>query len=209
LAAHFQEKGKNMTACVNLFDVWGPELTPQGGKSFELVHFNGREVAVIPFTSTSAYVKLHYIDDPEFRGYVHCNGADCALCRLGRPVEERALLPVYLPAQGTIGVIAISPSSRPGALRPQLLPLLRSGKQLVLFIKKQDQMTFSVGSKEVGSTQFRCDKLIADFQHKLEAGEIDLASAYPRMSNEALAKVPGIGTMLQLKGVTVGAGSQG
>jgi hypothetical protein len=194
-----------MATCVNLFDVWGLEQAPQADKPFELVRFNGREVAVMPFTSTSALVKLHYNDEPEARGYVHCNGTDCVLCRLGRPVEERALLPVYLPAQGTIGIIPISPSSRPGALRPQLLPLLRSGKRLVVFVKKPDQMNFTVGSKEVDPTVYRCDRLIEDFQRKLEAGELDLTSVYPRLSNEALAKVPSIGTMLLLKGVAVDA----
>jgi hypothetical protein len=188
-----------------LFDVWGPEQAPQDDKPFELVRLTGREVAALPFTSTSAVVKLHYIDEREARGYVHCNGEGCVLCRLGRPVEVRALLPVYLPAQGTIGIIPISPSARPGALRPQLLPLLRSGKSLVVFIRKADQMNFTVGSKEVDTAVYRCDRLIEDFQRKLEAGELDLTSVYPRLSNEALAKVPGIGTMLLLKGVAVDA----
>jgi len=197
-----------MANSVNLFDVWGPEKVSQGNKPFELVRFNGREVAAMPFTSDSAVVKLHFNDEPEIRGYVHCNGEGCALCRLGRPKEERALLPVYLPAQGTIGVIPISPSSRPGALRPQLLPLLRSEKKLVVFIKKADQLTFSVGSSEMDPKDHRGDRRIEDFQKKLEAGELDLTSVYPRMSNEALARVPGIGTMLTLKGIEVGAGNQ-
>jgi len=162
---------------------------------------------VILFTSTIAVVKLHFNDEPEARGYVHCNGTDCALCRLGRPVEERALLPVFLPMQEKIGIIPISPSSRSGALRPQLLPLLRSEKRLVVFIKKADQMTFKVGSSVVDHQAFGCVPLIEDFQRKLEAGEIDLTSVYPRQTNEAMARVPGINRMLQLKGVPVGAGS--
>jgi len=198
-----------MATCVNLFDKWGAEQAPQAGKPFELVRFNGREVAVIPFTSTSAFVDLHYVEEPEVRSYVHCNGEGCVLCRLGRPVEERALVPVFLPAQAAIGVIPISPSSRPGALRPQLLPLLQSGKRLVVFIKKSDQMNFTVGSSEAKGPHLRGDELIEDFQRRLDAGELDLTSAYHRLSNEALAKVPGIGTMLQLKGVTVGEGNQG
>jgi hypothetical protein len=197
-----------MANCIDLLDVWGTEQAPQGDKPFELVRFNGCDVPVIPFTSNSALAKLHYLDEAERRGYVHCNGADCVLCRLGRPAEERALLPVYLPAQRAIGVISISPSSRPGALRPQLLPLLRSGKSLVLFIRKIDQMNFAVGSSEVDPGDFRCDGLIQDFQRKLEAGELDLTSVYPRLSNEALARVPGINAMLRLKGVPVGAGNQ-
>jgi len=196
-----------MANCVNLFDVWGAEQVPQGDKSFELVRFTRQEVAVIPFTSTIAVVKLHYNDEPEARGYVHCNGTECALCRLGRTVEERVLLPVFLPGQGKIGIISISKSSRPGAIRPQLLPLLRSEKRLVLFIKKVDQMNFKVGSSEVDPKAFGCDRPIEDFQRKLEAGEIDLTSVYPHQSNEALARVPGINRMLQLKGVPVGAGS--
>jgi len=183
-------------------------MAPVTEKSFDLVRLGGQEVAVIPFTSSSAVVKLHYNDEPEARGYVRCNGEDCVLCRLGRTAEERALLPVFLPSQETFGVIAISPSSRPGALRPQLMPLLRSEKPLVLFIKKPDQMTFAVGSKEVDLKRFGRERRIADFQRKLEAGEVDLTSVYPCQSNEALARVPGINRMLQLKGVPVGAGSE-
>jgi hypothetical protein len=196
-----------MANCVNLLDVWGNVAAPQVQKPLEQVRFNGREVAVMPFTSTTVLAKLHYQDEPEVRGYVHCNGEVCVLCRLGRPVEERALLPVYLPLQDMIGVIAVSPSSRPGALRPQLLPLLQSGKRLVAFIKKADQLTFTVGSREVDPSACRCNELLEDFERKLKAGEIDLTTVFPRLSNEALAKAPGVAAMLQLKGVTTGAGN--
>jgi len=208
-AAPFQRKDNLMTNCVDLFDIWGAEKALQRDKPLEAVRFNGQEVAGLLFTSTTVLAKLHYNDEPEARGYVHCNSEGCVLCRLGRTAEEKALLPVYLPVQDTIGVIAISPTSRPGALRPQLLPLLRSGKRLVVFIKKADRMTFQVGSKEVDPTVYQCDRLIEDFERRLEAGEIDLTSVYPRLSNDALAKVPGIATMLLLKGVKVGAGNQG
>jgi hypothetical protein len=80
---------------------------------------------------------------------------------------------------------------------------------VVAFIKKADQMTFQVGSSEVDPKDFRCERLIEDFERRLEAGEVDLTSVYPRMSNEALARVPGIAAMLHLKGIDVGAGNQG
>jgi len=191
-----------MASTFNILDRWTIEDPLQTERSLELVRPNGHEVPVIPFTSTTSLVKLHYCDEPEIRGYVRCNG-NCVLCSIGRPVEERALLPVYLPAQHTIGVLPISPSSRPGALRPQLMPFLRSGKSVVLFIRKVDRMTFKVGSCEASRDVYNCEKLVADFQRRLEAGDIDLAAVYRTLDNRVLAKVDGIATMMKFKEITL------
>jgi len=190
-----------MATTVDLFAKWGIDTqSPVTDKPFAQVRFSGRETAVIPFTSSSAFVHLHYVDEPGNRGYFRCNGADCVLCRLGVPVEERALVPMYLPSTGSIGIVPVSPCSRPGALRPQLLPFLQSAKKQILFIKKSDQLTFTVGSREADYPDPRGDKITADFQRRLEAGELDLTSVYPSLSNEALARIPGISRMLQLRG---------
>lgn len=199
-----KEKDIPMVKTINLLDHWKVDQTLQTDTPLELIRPNGREVPVIPFTSSTLLVSNHYCDEPEIRGYIRCNGNGCVLCRIGRPVEERALLPVYLPAQAKIGILPISPSSRPGALRPQLMPFLRSDKKVVLFIRKVDQLSFHVGSKEVPPGMYHCEKLVADFQQRLEAGEIDLAAVYRSLDNASLAKVDGIATLMQLKGVRLG-----
>jgi len=197
-----------MAEILNLLDVWKIDEVYQGNKPPELVRINNHEVAVFPFTSKITLVKLHYCDEAEIRSYLRCRGDDCLLCRIGRSVEERALLPVYLPYERKIGVLAISPSSRPGALRPQLMPFLRSDKKVVLLIRKEDQTTYTVGSREINIAMFGCERLLADFENQLEAGEIDLAAVYRSLSNEDLAKVPGIATRMQVKGVTLGVDRQ-
>ena len=76
------------------------EYAPAPFVAPETVRFNQDQKAIVPFTSSSARIPLHYIDDEDCRGYVHCNGEDdCIACKAGRKVVERILLPVYLPVE--------------------------------------------------------------------------------------------------------------
>jgi hypothetical protein len=189
-----------MSTRIDLFEHWGEAAA---GAALQLVRLDANEVAVVPFTSETTPVQLHYCDQPEIQGYVHCNGPGCVLCRAGRKAEERVLLPVYLPAGQGIGVLPISPSSRPGALRPQVLPALRSGKRLALLITRPDRATFKVGTVELTEGMDDGAAVIKDFLSRWQAGEVDLASVYPRLDNRDLAEIPGITAMLRLKGVVV------
>jgi hypothetical protein len=192
-----------MNGRVNLFDYWAEDGPAGATGNLQLVRFDANELVVVPFTSEGAQVKLHYCEQPEIQGYVQCNGPGCVLCRAGRKAEERVLLPVYLPAAQSMGVMAISPSSHPGALRPQIMPVLRSGKRVALLIRKADRMTFQVGTVELGEGMDDGARLVKGFQKRWEAGEIDLASVYARLENRDLAGIPGIAAMLRLKGVTL------
>ena len=80
---------------------------------------------LVPFTTMMSRTFLHYLTFPAIRGYVQCNGADCLLCRVGRQQDERDLWPVYDVLDKAVGVLPISPSQRPHALRPLLMPVLR------------------------------------------------------------------------------------
>lgn len=156
---------------------------------------------MIPFTPETILVWLHYCEEPEIRGYVTCNGPGCVLCRVGRNVEEKALLPVYLPTTRSIAVLPIGPNSRPGALRPQILPVLRSGKSVALSVRKPDRTTFQVATIELKPGMDDGTRGIAAFIVKWNDGTVDLASIYPRLANRDLAAVPGIATMLRFKGI--------
>lgn len=169
-----------------------------------VVRFDVNERAIIPFTDEYSPVKLHYLDDPAVGSYVHCNaglGVDCVLCRAGRTAETRALLPVYLPASRAVGVLALSPSVRPGALRPQLMPPLRSGKRVVLLVSKPDRATFKVSCLPLTDDMDDGAEVIAAFEARFDAGEVNLRSVYPTLDNDVLAGIPSVAAMLRIKGV--------
>src|SRR4029077_10400340 len=131
-------------------------------------------------------------DDPEIRGYVHCNGNGCLLCRIGRSQDERLLLPGYLPPSRSVASLAISPSSRPGALRPQVMPILRSGKRVAMLIRRLDRVAFKVGAVELRDDIDDGREIIADFVRRWDAGRIDLTAVYQRLHNRDLADVAGV-----------------
>jgi hypothetical protein len=189
----------------NLLDYWGED---EGDRppALGLVRLDANEQALAPFTSEFATARLHYCDDPEIKGYVRCNaGSDggCVLCRAGRNVDERVLLPVYLPAVGSIGVLPISPSSRPGALRPQIMAALRSGRRLVLLVRKPDRTTYTVSILELQDGMDDGAAVVAEFRKRWDAGEVDLLAVYPKFDNRELAAIPGIARMLKIKGVNL------
>jgi hypothetical protein len=191
----------------NILDVVKIE-NAQPTNPLELVRLNGLDVAVMPFTSSTTLVDVYYCEEPGIRGYVRCNEETCILDRLGRRKDKRALLPVFLPSQKTVGVLPVSLSTHPGALLPQLMPFVEHPeKRMTLLIRKLDRMTFKVGSAEAPPTLQKYDPLLADFQRRLEAGEIDLASVYRIMDNKSLAQVDGIATLMKLKGVTLDSGN--
>src|SRR5262245_2744167 len=125
-----------MSDRINLVEHWGEMNGPGTAPALELVRLSANQTAVVPFTTDTEVVRLHYLDDKEVKSYVRCNGTHCVLCRAGRSADERALLPVYLPASGAVEVLPISPNSRPGALRPRILPVLRDGRRVALLIRK-------------------------------------------------------------------------
>lgn len=192
-----------MSNRVNLIDVWAEDESTAGEAPLQLARFDANETAIVPFTTDAAAVKLHYLDQPEVQGYAHCNGEGCVLCRAGRKAEDRLLLPVYLPASQAIGVLPISPSAHPGALRPQIMPVLRSDKRVALLISKSGRSTFKVGTVELAEGMDDGAPVIRAFQKQWEEGRIDLGSVYARLDNRDLAQLPGIAAMLRFKGISV------
>lgn len=190
-----------MSERVDLLSQWGDSGNGPESKPIQLVRLDANEVAVVPFTKDVTPVKLHYCEQPEIKGYVHCNGTACVLCRAGRAVDDRVLLPVYVPGEKAVGVLPISPSSRPGALRPQIMPILRSGKRVAILIRKPDRARFDVSTVALSDGMDDGAKVIADFKSRWDAGEIDLALVYQRLENRDLAEVPSIASMLRLKGI--------
>jgi hypothetical protein len=169
------------------------------------VRLGNDEVAVFPFTPTAQTAKVHYCPEPEVRGYIRCNGPDCVLCRAGKRPDVRSLLPVYLPVSMEIAVLPITPSLRPGALKPQIYKALQSPKPVNCLVRKDLNNTYVVSLKEVPEGQSPGQELIADFVKRYDDPDsgVDLASIYQQLDNTALAEVPGIQRMLELKGITL------
>jgi hypothetical protein len=190
-----------MSDRVNIIDHWGDDEGGGSNQALELVRLGANQVAVLPFTSDTEVVKLHYCDNPELRSFVRCNGPGCVLCRAGRSADERALLPVFVPTSGAVAVLPISPSSRPGALRPQVFPILRSGRRVVLLLRKADQVKFEVATFDLAEDVDDGAAVIKAFQARWDDGLVKLSSVFPQLDNRTLADIPGIAAMLKIKGV--------
>jgi hypothetical protein len=171
-----------------------------------LIRIDASESLIVPFTTSLLRVKIHFHDTRAYRGYLHCSGAECLACRIGRKPEVRDLLPVYDAVARAVGVLAVSESLRPQALRPQLTPILRQlrqGGRLILSIRKSDNVHFEVGTLDLPEdADDGADKILA-FSRQLEAGSIDLAAVYPHIDNEELAQIPEIAQAMHLKGISL------
>jgi hypothetical protein len=192
-----------MSKRVNVIDHWAEDDGQGADRPLELVRLGASETAVVPFTTDGEVVQVHFCDDREIRGYVTCNGPACVLCRAGRKPEERLLLPVYLPASAVIGVLPISPSSRAGALRPQVMPVLRAGRRVVLLIRKPDNVKFEVGIIDLAEGMDDGAAVIKQFVSRRQEGQVQLASVFQCLDNRTLADVPGIAAMLKIKGIRI------
>jgi hypothetical protein len=195
---------RNGPARVNLLDCW-QESASAAAVELETVRLTGSELPLVPFVSDATLVKLHYCEEPEIKGYVHCNGPGCVLCRAGREVAERFLLPVYLPTTGAVAVLPMSPSIQPGALRPLIMPALLSKRRVALVISKPDRFKHRVKVVALDPSHDDGAGAIAGFLARWESGGIDLGSIYQRLADSDLAEIPAIATILKYKGGAGGA----
>jgi hypothetical protein len=189
---------------VNLFDIATAESVES---SLELVRLDNDETAFITFTAESKAVNIHYCSEPEINSYVICNGPGCVLCRIGRKQDQRLLLPVYLPAASSVGILPVSKSLRPRALLPQILNVLKAKKITVLFVVREGAK-FTVSTSELQDDVDGGEAVIKLFQEEFKAGNHDLQAVYQKIDNEQLAGVEEIGRMMALKGITCDAGNK-
>jgi hypothetical protein len=179
------------------------EWADESSDALSLVRLDNNETIIILFTSDGHRVRLHYLGDTEFEGYVQCNGEGCLLCRIGRSQDERDLLPVYVPVSRSIGVLAISTSSRPGALRPQLLPILRSPRRMAVTIRRKDRVKYEVNTVELRPDVDDGGDLIAEYERRWDADQVDLTVVYPRRENRDLAEFSSVAAMMKVKGIAL------
>jgi hypothetical protein len=169
-------------------------------RPLELVRLNESDTAIITFTADSVSTQLHYCGEPEINSYVLCNGANCLLCRIGRKKEERLLIPVYVPTKEAVAVLAVSTNKRPGALLPQIGPLLRDGPRLA-FLSRHGGI-FKVKGAAIPDDADRGEVAVKRFVEAHSAGTIDLTKVFLTIENEYLAQVREIASMVKLKGLS-------
>jgi hypothetical protein len=183
--------------------LWITEDAPGAREELTVVRLDENERLVIPFTTSMLRVNLHYAEFPTIRSFVRCNGSDCLLCRVGRQKDLRDLLPVYDVLDRTIGVLSISPNVRPHALRPALTPVLqrvaRGDVLLVCLRRNEHRYLVTVHPLPPGVDDGAA--VIRVFVEKFDAGQIDLASAFPMLDNATLAQIDGIRTLMTAKGI--------
>lgn len=195
---------KEKSKVADALTVWSDETAPAGSTAPSLIRLDANETLVIFFTTSIVSVKLHYLDLTSLRSYVHCPEKDCLLCRLGRHVETRDLLPAYDAVNKVVGVLSVSANVRPHALRPQLKPILQRLKeepQFVIGIRKLDNVRFSVATYPLSADADDGLEVIAAFMEQLESGQIDLGEVYARMTNEDLAAIPELAAAMALRGI--------
>jgi hypothetical protein len=189
---------------VDALSLWGGETVGTSPATLRVIRLDGNERLIIPFTTALQRVQVHYLDFPSLRDFVHCGGAGCLLCRLGRQVETRDLLPVYDAVDKAVGVLSVSPNVRPNALRPQLMSVLqrlKGGGRLLVGLRKQDNTRFVVATYELPEDAEDGADAILKFTEELAAGRVDLGGVFSRLSNADLAAVPEVGALMAVKGV--------
>jgi hypothetical protein len=197
---------------IDVLKYWGEPTQVPGAEKLQLLRLGPTQTALRVFTSETVPVRIHYMEERDLNSFCRCNGDSCVLCQAGRNLEERVLLPVYVLNRADVEILPVSPSSRPGALRPQILPLLQSMAEsttpVVALASKPDRMTFKVTRVEANQHHCLGDAAIKKFMEAWEAGQIDPVSVYQKMDNAVLSSIPGVATKLAIKGATPSGNDQ-
>lgn len=185
---------------MNLLDLQ-PDMAARRPK---LIKLSSDEVALIPFTADVESVQLHYVDDPSINAYIRCNGNDCDLCRIGRTIATKYLLPVFDPIQRAVALLPMTDNMKPGSLTPQMTRETNRGfhgDKRIVFIRKIDNHSFDVRSTVLPATVDDGTEQVKAFLDLLENGGFEMADAYATYSNDQLRRMSGIREQLQLRGL--------
>ncbi|WP_145235431.1 hypothetical protein [Urbifossiella limnaea] len=179
-----------------------PPLPPQ---SLSTVRLGEDATLIVPFTDSAALTSRHFIRSATGNGgYVRCEGGGCLLCALGKKAEDVTLLPVYVPADGAVRVLAIGDNVRPGALGPKLVPILdrvMAGEKLVVEIRRLPDFSFEVAAFPLTPGGADGAPVIAQFLANLTSGAVRLADVYPARPRAELLSIPGLAAEALMRGI--------
>ncbi len=191
---------------VDALAAWAPEANPPAPNTLTTVRLDSSASMLIPFTTSSVAIKLHFLEVTGFRGYARCLEKDCPLCRLRFSSESRTLLPVYEPLSREIRVLAVSPNLRPGSLIPQLRPILErvaKGDRLLVMITKSSNTEFKVEASPLLDDDDDGRNIIATFANLFDSHQVCLSDAYTTLSAADLAAIPEITAKAKFLRVTL------
>lgn len=174
-------------------------------RPLERLEIREDEEALLLFTPAFEEVESHYVDDPEVRAYVRCNGAGCPLCAIGRKSYKRFLLPAYTYGPQAVVALPIGDSRRPYALLPQIQEVLlrqADSDPLLVLIRRENQGRYSVTTRPLPKGVDGGEAAIAAFVRAFEAGELSLSAVYQSLTNAELGRLPGIEAQILLRGLT-------
>ncbi len=182
----------------NIFD----HVVTTDSDEIDLVRLSENDTPLMLFTKDAVETYLHYLNANELKGYVHCNGDDCVLCKLELKRSKRFLMPVFRAIPRDVAVLSISDSLRPHALFPQLKNAMKTDQPQVLFIRKSaDHLKFQVKSVMLDEDMDDGSSIISRFVEKWEKGDISLESVYPQVDNDTLLSIHEIAQMALLKAI--------
>lgn len=197
------ESKKNIGTMVDGLSLWEAEITAAPA-ALSIIRLDLNERFLIPFSAVMQRVEVHYLDAAAVRSYVHCNGINCLLCRAGLSKDTRDLWPLYDVVDRTVGILAITPNMRPHSLRSQLYPVLqqiKGSKNRILLTMRQDNQKFSVGCSGIPEDVDDGATCIADFLARIEKGDSDFSTVFPRYSNDELQQIEEVARRLSAKGI--------
>jgi hypothetical protein len=190
---------------VDALDRLAAESATPTATTLSVARLDQNELLVIPFTAATWRCDLHWVKAPAVKGFVHCGGGDCLLCRVGEHATTYELLPVFDPVEELVVVLPYTLNLRPQALRPQLLPILtrvKAGDRLLVAIRKSGQFIFAVSDSSLPKDANDGASQIAAFLDLVNSNAVDPGSVYLRLSAKDLAAVPEIARKMTLKGIT-------
>ena len=168
-------------------------------RDLETLRINEDEKSFIPISFQMAKVTVHFVDDPDFKGYTRCNGQDCALCQSGMKSTTQFLMPGYCPDEGRIMLLPIGSSRKPYSLFSQMSMSINKSKRQILFIARSGYK-YSVSARPVPKDLSIDEDKNERFLKEVEEGKIRLEEVYQRIDNETLKTIPKIYSKLLARG---------
>ncbi|MBF0238107.1 MAG: hypothetical protein HQM12_10400 [SAR324 cluster bacterium] len=186
------------TSIFNLAQALASMSTSSMIRPLKIVNLDGNTPFSV-FTHLCKVVYRHYVNKPGLRGYFQCNGDDCLWCDAGIAKKATAFLPVSVPSEREIQMLPMPVNNSPGALLPQVLSQAEVPDRTISVVTKLSNYSYDLKSRPLGQDEYDCAQEIEDFMKKWDAGEIDLESLIPQLSNEELEELPWMQELLRFK----------
>lgn len=178
-----------------------PAYVPSTQPALEQLRIGESVAPCLIFTADHEDVNIHWIEFPEKKGYVQCNGEACPLCATGNKSYSRLLMPVLNFNSQGVEVLAITDACNPGAALPQILPVFDRTELTMMLISRQ-RNKFTIDLRTLPENVDAGQAAIEAFNTAYSNGDLKLNSIFEKCTNEELAAIPSIKMLLQCYGIT-------